>query len=51
MTTSVATFDDLLAAAGETVGSVSTTAAGLARLRADTETLREYATALRTLAG
>ncbi|SNQ49073.1 conserved hypothetical protein [Frankia canadensis] len=51
MTTSVATFDDLLVAAAEAVGSVSTAAPGLERLRADTEVLREYAAALRALTG
>ncbi|KQC37629.1 hypothetical protein UK82_14610 [Frankia sp. ACN1ag] len=51
MATSVAVFDDLLAAAGETVGTVSSSAPGLIRLREDTEALREYAAALRDLAG
>ncbi|WP_157734151.1 MULTISPECIES: phage shock envelope stress response protein PspM [Frankia] len=51
MTTSVAVFDDLLAAAGEAVGTVSSSAPGLIRLREDTETLRGYAAALRDLAG
>nr|WP_235826364.1 hypothetical protein [Candidatus Frankia alpina] len=51
MTTSVAVFDDLLAAAGEAVGSVSSSAPGLIRLREDTEMLRGYAAALRDLAG
>jgi hypothetical protein len=51
MRTSADTFDDLLVAAGEVVGSVSPSAPGLARLRADTEVLREYAAALRALAG
>ncbi|WP_261553826.1 phage shock envelope stress response protein PspM [Frankia tisae] len=51
MTTSVAVFDDLLAAAGEAVGTVSSSAPGLIRLREDTEMLRGYAAALRDLAG
>ncbi|CAO5148979.1 conserved hypothetical protein [Frankia sp. AiPs1] len=51
MQTSVAGMDELLAAAVEVVGGARPSAADLERLRADSELLREYARALRSLAG
>lgn len=51
MRTSAAGLDDLLVAAVEVVGGAAAGAADLERLRADTELLREYAQALRSLTG
>ncbi|MCK9876229.1 hypothetical protein MXD59_10645 [Frankia sp. Ag45/Mut15] len=51
MVASAAGLDDLLVAAVDVVGGSAPTTADLARLHADTELLREYAGALRSLAG
>ncbi|MCK9897387.1 hypothetical protein MXD60_22815, partial [Frankia sp. AgB32] len=51
MRTSTGVFDDLLVAAGEVVAGVPSAALGLDRLEADTQALRQYAAALRDLAG
>jgi ABC-type transporter Mla subunit MlaD len=51
MSASVATLDDLLAAASEVVGTVVASSPDLARLTQQIEALRGYAAALRELSG